>query len=134
MSILHNLGKANVVNDALSRLSMGSTDQVEEEKRDLSKDMHRFSCLEVRLMDSTEGGILVTNGAESSLLSRVKENQDQDLILRDLKVNVHMQSVLTFEQGGDSVLKYQDKLCVPKVDGIQERILEEAHNYRYSIN
>ena len=28
-------------------------------------------------MDSTEGGIVVTNGAESSLVSKVKEKQDQ---------------------------------------------------------
>ena len=32
------------------------------------------------------------------------------------------------------MLKYQDKLCVPKVDGFQERILEEAHSSRYSIH
>ena len=85
-------------------------------------------------MDFTEEDIVVTNGAESSLVLKVKEKQDQDPILLDLKASVHSQKLLAFEQGGDSVLKYQDKLCVPKVDGIQERILEEAHNYRYSIN
>lgn len=34
MSILYNKGKANVVVDALSRLFMGSTAHVEEEKRE----------------------------------------------------------------------------------------------------
>ena len=29
-------------------------------------------------MDSTKGGIVVTNGAESSLVSKVKENKDKD--------------------------------------------------------
>ncbi|WMV13636.1 hypothetical protein MTR67_007021 [Solanum verrucosum] len=47
-------GKANVVADALSRLSIGSTAQVEEEKRKLAKDVQRLVCLGVRLMDSTE--------------------------------------------------------------------------------
>ena len=52
----------------------------------------------------------------------------------DLKASVHKQRVLTFEQGGDDELKYQGRLCVPKVDGLQERILEEAQSSRYSIH
>ena len=32
------------------------------------------------------------------------------------------------------MLKYQDRLCIPEVDGLQERILEEAHSSRYSIH
>ena len=32
------------------------------------------------------------------------------------------------------MLKYQDRLCVPRVDGIQERIMEKSHCSIYSIN
>ena len=39
MSILYHPGKVNVVVDALSRFSMGSTSHVKEEKRELSKDV-----------------------------------------------------------------------------------------------
>ena len=67
-------------------------------------------------MDSTDGEIGVTNGAESSLVSKVKDKNDQDLILLDLKVNVHKQRVFSFEQGADGLLKYEGKLCVPMVD------------------
>ena len=70
MSILYHPGKANVVVDTLSKLSMGSTGHVEEEKRELDKDMHRLAHLEVRL-DFIEEGIVVTNGTKSSLLSKV---------------------------------------------------------------
>ena len=73
MSILYHLGNVNVVVNALSKLSMGCTAHVEEQKRDLSKDVHRLARLGVILMDSIEGGIVVTNGAESSLVSEVKE-------------------------------------------------------------
>ena len=62
-----------MVVDALIRLSIGSITHVEEEKRELSKDIHRISIMGVKLMDSIEGGIVVTNGAESSLVSEVKE-------------------------------------------------------------
>ena len=43
-------------------LFMGSTAHVEEEKRELAKDVHRLARLGVKLLDSTEG-IVVTNGA-----------------------------------------------------------------------
>lgn len=68
MSILYHPGKANVVDDALSRLSMGSTAHVEEENRELTKYVHRLAHLGVQQMDSTEGGVVVMNRAESSLV------------------------------------------------------------------
>ena len=64
----------------------------------------------------------------------VKEKEYQDPILLDLKANVYKQRVLDFEQGGDYVLKYQGRLCAPMVDGLHERIMEEAHNSKYSIH
>ena len=70
MSILYHPRKSNVVVDALSRLSMGSTIHVEEEKRELAKDVHILAHMGVRLMESTEGGIVVTGGDESSLVHR----------------------------------------------------------------
>ncbi|KAH0702583.1 hypothetical protein KY285_016861 [Solanum tuberosum] len=115
-------------------MSMGSTSHFEEDKRELAKDVHRLARLGVRVMDSTEGRVVVMNGAESSLVSEVKEKQDQDPILLELKANVHKQKELAFEQGGDGVLRYQGRWCVPMVDGLQERIMEEAHSSRYSIH
>ena len=94
MSILYHLG--NVVVDSLRSLSMGITAYVEEEKRELAKDVHILACLGVKLMDSTKGEIIVINGAESSLVSEVKGKQDQDPILLDLKGNIHKKRVLAF--------------------------------------
>ena len=51
-----------------------------------------------------------------------------------MKENAHKKRGLTFEQVGDGVLKYQGRLCVPKVDGLQERIMEEDHSSKYSIH
>ena len=83
MNILYHPCKANVVTDALSKFSMGSTTHIEEEKRELAKDVHRLSRLGVRLMDSIEGVVVVMNGAESSLVSKVKEKYDHDHLLLD---------------------------------------------------
>ncbi|WMV08666.1 hypothetical protein MTR67_002051 [Solanum verrucosum] len=43
MSILYHPSKANVVVDALSRLSMGSSAHIKEEKKELAKDVQRLA-------------------------------------------------------------------------------------------
>ena len=85
-------------------------------------------------MNSMEGGIVVTNGAESSLVSEVKEKQHQNPTLHDFMASVHNQRVLSIEQREYGMVKYQGILCIPKVDGLQVRILEEAHRSTYSIH
>ncbi|KAH0670766.1 hypothetical protein KY290_026160 [Solanum tuberosum] len=134
MIILCHPGKANVVVDALSRISMGSTAHFEEDKKELAKHVHRLARLGVRLMDSTQEGVMVMNGVESLLVSEVKVKQDQDPISLELKANVHKQKVMAFEQRRDGVLRYQGRLCVPRVDELQDKIMEEAHSSRYSIH
>ncbi|TMW84728.1 hypothetical protein EJD97_024521 [Solanum chilense] len=64
------------------RFSMGSTAHVDEEKRELAKDVHKLALLGVKLMDSTKGRT----------------------------ASVHNQRVLTFEQGGDGILKMYHNL------------------------
>ena len=96
--------------------------------------MQRLTRLGVRHIDSTEGGIVLNNGDESSLMSEVKEKQVNEPIYHVLKEILHIQSVLAFEQEKIGVLKYQDRLYLPRVDGIIYRIKEEAHGSRYSIH
>ena len=50
MRVHYHPGKANVVADAQSRLSMGSVAHVEEERKELVKDVHSLACMVVRLM------------------------------------------------------------------------------------
>ncbi|KAH0683182.1 hypothetical protein KY290_021771 [Solanum tuberosum] len=99
MSILYHPGKANVVADALSRLTMGSTAHFEEDKKELAQEVHRPARLGFRLMDSTERGVVVMNGDKSSFVSEVKGKQDQDPLLLELKASVLKQKVLAFEKG-----------------------------------
>lgn len=106
MSIIHHPCKANILVDAISRLSMRATAHVKEENKELDKDIHILTHLGDGLMYSIEGGIMVTNESKSSLVSKVKENEDQNPILPEMKANVHNERILAFEQRGDSVLKY----------------------------
>ena len=106
MSVHYHSGKANVVEDALSRLYMGSVAHVEGERKELVKDVHRLTLLGVRLISISDSGVIVQNGAKSSLVVEVKEKQDSDPILLELKGSIHNQRVEVFSQGGDGILCY----------------------------
>ena len=49
MSVLYHTGKANMVADALSRMTMSNVSHVDEAKKNLVKDVHRLARLGVRL-------------------------------------------------------------------------------------
>ena len=49
MGLHYHCGKANVVADALTILSIGSLAHVEEQRKDLVKDIHRLALLGVTL-------------------------------------------------------------------------------------
>ena len=71
VNVHYHVGVANVVADALRRMNMGSTTHVEDEKKELVKDVHGLTRLArqgVRLVDSTSGGVLVHPRSESSLV------------------------------------------------------------------
>ena len=91
MSVHYHPGKANLVADALSRLSIGSVAHVEEERKEQVKDVYRIASFGVCLISISESDVIVQNGAESSSVVEVKENHDIDPILLELKNAVHDQ-------------------------------------------
>ncbi|KAF3661735.1 putative UDP-glycosyltransferase 85A1-like [Capsicum annuum] len=72
MSVLYHSGKANIVANALSRMSTGSVAHVEDSKKKLSQEIHQLARLGVRLVDSEEGDIWVPSSSELSLVFEVK--------------------------------------------------------------
>ena len=92
MSVFYHPGKENLVEDALSRLSMGSLSYVEESKRYLVKDVHRLASLGVQTEDSPIGGVMVHHTFELSLVVEVefKQHLDQTMMeLTELVLNKH---------------------------------------------
>ena len=52
----------------------------------------------------------------------------------ELKDSVLVKMNESFALGDDDILSYQDRLCVPDVDDLLTRIIEEAHGTKYSIH
>ncbi|WMV50436.1 hypothetical protein MTR67_043821 [Solanum verrucosum] len=59
MSVLYHPGKANVVANILSRLSMRNISHFKDDKKELVCDVHRLARLGVHLVDSNEGCVIV---------------------------------------------------------------------------
>uniref|UniRef100_M1DTF1 Gag-pol polyprotein n=1 Tax=Solanum tuberosum TaxID=4113 RepID=M1DTF1_SOLTU len=59
--ILELKGGNSMPKDALSRLSMGRVGHIEEDKKELVRDVHRLSRFGVQIIDFTKGGVMVHN-------------------------------------------------------------------------
>ena len=105
-----------------------------KKRKELVKNFHWLSRLGVCVKSVSDNGVIFQNGAESSLVVEVKEKQESDSIFLELKGAVNNQRVEVFSQGGDGVLRYQGRLCVPYVGELRQHILAEAHNSGYSIH
>ena len=64
MIVLYHSGKANVVVDALSQMTMGSVSHLNEAKKDLAREVHRLARLGVRLKSIPYGGVVVHHNSE----------------------------------------------------------------------
>ena len=59
MSVHYHPGKVNVVADALSILSIGCVAHVEENRKELVKDIHWLDRLGIRLISISDSGVTV---------------------------------------------------------------------------
>ncbi|XP_070049357.1 uncharacterized protein [Nicotiana tomentosiformis] len=136
ITILYHLGKAKIVTDALSRKeeSMGSLAFISAEERPLALDIQSLASRLVRLdiLDPSRGIACVV--AQSLLFEQIKARQFDDPHLLVLRETVLRGGAKEVTIGKDGVLLLQDHLCVPNVDGLMEKILEQAHSSRYSIH
>ena len=63
--------------------------------------------LGVRVISISKSGVISPNWVESFFVVEVKEKQNNDQILLELKCKIHNQRVEVFSQGGDGVLRYR---------------------------
>ena len=100
MSALYHPRKTNVVAYALSCITMDSVSHLDEAKKDLAKEVHRLATWWVRLEDSLDGGFMVGNNSESSLVVEVKSKQHLEKSLIEFKEMVLGELNEEFSQGG----------------------------------
>ncbi|XP_070055755.1 uncharacterized protein [Nicotiana tomentosiformis] len=130
ITIIYHPGKANMVADVLSRKveSMGSLAFIPVGERPLALNVRSLANMFVTLDVSEPSWVLACVVSWSFLFERIKAHQYDDLDLLVLKDTVQHGDVKEVNIGDDGVLRMQDGICVPNVDGLRELILQEAHS------
>ena len=130
--ILYHPGKANVVADALSRKSMGSLAHISVHKRSIVKELGDLFNMGVQFEVTESQGLVAQFQVRPLLIDEIKANQDKDPSFIKLRETVQSGQTFGFEIR-DGVLRQGNRLCVLDVDGLRQRILQEAHNAPYSV-
>ncbi|XP_071900991.1 uncharacterized protein [Coffea arabica] len=120
-------GKANVVADALSRKAQVAGLMVKEWDM-----LEELSCWNPRLERLK---ILLGNlSLKSPLLERIKEAQKTDPTTQKNLERMQKGEILDFKLGSEGVLRFRDRIVVPKDEEIRKEILEESHRSKYTIH
>lgn len=107
INVLYQPSKAIMVANSLTRLLMGCVAYLEDVKKELVHDIHRFSRIGIELVDSIKDCFMVHNGSKSSFLKDMTSKKVLHPILVQLEESILTKSIESFSQGGDCVLDYQ---------------------------
>ncbi|WMV14375.1 hypothetical protein MTR67_007760 [Solanum verrucosum] len=100
-------GKANVVADALSRKMLGISER---------------------------GGVLASIEVRATFIEEIKAKQFEDENLNELKKKTVIGKAQETTLDAEGVLSFKERICVPRVDDLIQKLLTESHSSRYSIH
>ena len=113
----YHLGKANVVEDALS-----------------IKTVQMLRALNAHLSLSDDGTIVAELIARPEMLNRVLEAQKRDGKISAILNQIGNGKEIEFIVNKNGVLYYKDRVYVPDGNDLRKSILEEAHNGSFAIH
>jgi hypothetical protein len=128
LGINYHPGKANVVEDALSRRSHVSQQVVDSMPFELCEE---FEKLNLRIVTNTEATEIEVG---SSLLQKIQKGQLKDEKIQEIKHNIKEEKSCGFSKDEEGVLWYKGMICVPNIKELNDKILREAHESAYSIH
>jgi hypothetical protein len=128
LGINYHPGKANVVADALSRMSHVSQLEVDSMPFELCEE---FDKINLRIVANIKA---MKMEVSSSLLQDIWRGQLEDEKVKDVKRNIKEEKLHGFSEDDEGVLWYKGRICVPNVKKLKDKILCEAHESAYSIH
>jgi hypothetical protein len=125
LEIHYHPGKANVVEDALSRKS--PVNMLAALPYELAKEFDRLS---LGFLNNTQG---VTIELEPTLEQDIRKGQKDYEKINEIRQMIIDGKGKDFREDAERVVWFKDRPCVPDIKSIRELILKEAHETGYSI-
>ena len=88
---------------------MGNMSHIDDEKKELVKEVHQLARLGVLLSNAPSRGVSVNSTSESLFVIDIIANQHLDPVLMELKESMLSKLNKSFSLGGDGVLRYQNR-------------------------
>lgn len=120
--LMHHLGKANVVADALSRKMMQMSALMINELELLEKFNDLNLCVEL-VHDHISCGVMTITGG---FLEMVKDKQLLDPSLCKTIEMLETNKVMDFNMGDDGILKFKGRVCVPQYPKLKRHVLTHS--------
>jgi hypothetical protein len=120
--------KANVVADALSRKSYVNATMVSRMPRELYKE---FEQLNVGFVAHAKG---IAIEVEPTLEQEIRKGQLEDAKIQEIKEMIEVGKTPDFIEDEHGTVWFQKRICVPDVDHLHEKILQETHDSAYFIH
>jgi hypothetical protein len=128
LEIHYHPGKANMVEDALSRKSQVNMMVAHPMPYELAKEFDRLS---LRFLNDMRG---VRVELEPTLEREIKEAQKNHDKINEIRQLILEGRDKDFWEDAEGVVWFKDRLCVPNVQSISKLILKDAHETAYSIH
>ncbi|RZB65706.1 Transposon Tf2-9 polyprotein [Glycine soja] len=123
-------GKANVVADALSRKSLHVATMMSLEQRLIEEFRDLNLAIEMRPKSLFVGALQITN----EFVDHIREAQEDDPFLQGKVLDVMGDKNVEFEKDTTGLIRFKGRICVPSLDDLKVKILEEAHKSRLSFH
>jgi hypothetical protein len=128
LEIHYHPGKANVVADALSRKTSCHCLTVKASDITLCQEMEKLN------LGMIQHGTLNQLKLESILLQKIIDAQRSDKGMRHIHEKIEVCRANCFRRDNQGIVWFNNRIVVPKDDGIRHQILDEAHLSRYYIH
>jgi hypothetical protein len=128
MEIHYHPGKANVVADDLSRKSYVNAIMTNRMPQELYKE---FEQLNHGFVAHTEG---ITMQVEPTLEQEIQKGQLGNAKIQKIKEMIEAGKAPDFTEDEHGTMWFRKRICVPDVDHLREKILQEAYESAYSIH
>jgi hypothetical protein len=120
--------KANVVADALNRRSHVSQQVVDSMPFELCEEFNKLNLRIVTNMKATKMEV------GSNLLQEIRKGQVEDEKIHEIKCNIKDEKSPGFLEDEEGVLWYKERICVPNIKELKDKILHKTHESAYSIH